>query len=178
MSIKIKKEIYISVKVYDVNEEKETDIVSKQKIKHSEAFPYEFSYETKVEEIEGTATYVEWQVLKQLDEKKAYEFTEKMKKVMLKPEYFFPIRISSYNTGALMIHAMSCADNYSFATSEIPVIVSVLKKITPKMFGPDNKIIDTDVENALSALFVYIDPCRGLAPFWSLGTESVAHFSQ
>ncbi|PWT26988.1 hypothetical protein [Butyrivibrio fibrisolvens] len=70
---------------------------------------------------------------------------------MIQPEYFFPIRISSYNTGALMIHAMRCADNYSFATSERPVIISVLKNITPKMFGPDNKIIDTEVEKALSA---------------------------
>ncbi len=33
--MKIKKEINISVKVYDVKEEKETDIFSKQKIKHS-----------------------------------------------------------------------------------------------------------------------------------------------
>jgi len=150
LSIKLHENKLLLDILADYNETKYKELMSLRKYR-SEAFPYEFSYETKVEEIEGTATYVEWQVLKQLDEKKAYEFTEKMKKVMLKPEYFFPIRISSYNTGALMIHAMSCADNYSFATSERPVIVSVLKKITPKMFGPDNKIIDTDVENALSA---------------------------
>jgi len=133
----------------DYNEAKYKELMALRKYR-SEAFPYEFSYETKVEEIEGTATYVEWQVLKQLDEKKAYEFTEKMKKVMTQPKYFFPIRISSYNTGALMIHAMRCAGNYPFATSERPVIVSVLKNVTPKMFGDDNKIIDTDVEKALS----------------------------
>ncbi len=37
----------------------------------SERFPYEFSYECCGEEIEGSANYVEWQVLRQLDENEA-----------------------------------------------------------------------------------------------------------
>ena len=49
-----------------------------------------------------------------------------------------------------LIHAMRCAGNYPFATSERPVIGSLLKNILPKEFEPDNKVIDTDVEKALS----------------------------
>ena len=35
--------------------------------RRSERHPYEYAYESKVEEIEGTATYVEWMTLWQLD---------------------------------------------------------------------------------------------------------------
>ena len=39
--------------------------------RRSERHPYEYAYESKVEEIEGTATYVEWMTLRQLDEQAA-----------------------------------------------------------------------------------------------------------
>ena len=94
-------------------------------------FPYEFMYESCIEEIEGTANYVEWQVLRQLDEDKVRALTEHMRARMTKPEYFFPIRISSYYTGALMIHALHSAGMYRFETAERPVILSALKDIKP-----------------------------------------------
>ncbi len=94
-------------------------------------FPYEFSYETKVEEIEGTANYVEWQVLKQLDANKANELTGQMRRLLTNPEYLFPIRISSYFTGALMIHALRGAGRYCFDTAERPAILAELKDVDP-----------------------------------------------
>ncbi len=97
----------------------------------STKYPYEFSYESKVEEIEGTANYVEWQVLKQLDENRANALIEQMRAVMTRPEYLFPIRISSYFTGALMINALRCADAYCFETADRPTILSVIKDIEP-----------------------------------------------
>ena len=93
--------------------------------------PYEFFYESNVEEIEGTANYVEWQVLKQLDKNKANLLTEHMRALMTKPEYLFPIRISSYFTGALMINALNSAGKYPFETARHPVILSVLKNVNP-----------------------------------------------
>lgn len=95
------------------------------------SFPFEFSYESKVEEIEGTANYVEWQVLKQLDEAKARELETSMRSLMTKPEYLFPIRISSYYAGALMINALLGAGKYCFAAASRPVILSVLKDVDP-----------------------------------------------
>ncbi len=97
----------------------------------SEIYPYEYSYESKVEEIEGTATYVEWMVLKQLDEREAKVLTNRMRTVMTKPEYLLPIRISGYYTGALMINALSSAGIYPFAAADRPVGISALKAVTP-----------------------------------------------
>ncbi|MCR5278765.1 MAG: hypothetical protein K6E19_04915 [Lachnospiraceae bacterium] len=91
-----------------------------------EKFPYEFTYECNGEEIEGSATYVEWQVLRQLDEKAADKMIEKMCKAMLQPEYFFPIRISGYYTGALLINAMIRAKDYHYGPENRPAIVNKL----------------------------------------------------
>ncbi len=97
----------------------------------SALFPYEFSYESKVEEIEGTANYVEWQALKQIDKTKADELVAQMRRHITKVEYLFPIRISTYYTGALMINALNEAGKYSFETATRPVILSGLKDIEP-----------------------------------------------
>ena len=95
-----------------------------------EKFPYEFSYECSGEEIEGSANYVEWQVLKQLDNVDADNMIEEMRKVMLSPEYFFPIRISGYYTGALLINAMIQAKDYHYAPNDRPVIVQRLFSVS------------------------------------------------
>ena len=99
--------------------------------RRSVEFPYEFLYESRVEEIEGTANYVEWQVLKQLDAGRAEELTEHMRALMTKPEYLFPIRISSYFAGALMISALRGAGRYPFRTAARPVILSELENVSP-----------------------------------------------
>lgn len=97
----------------------------------SEKFPYEYAYESKVEEIEGTATYVEWMVLKQLDEKAAQAMATHLRTGITKPEQLFPIRISCYNTGALMTHVLIAAGAYSFTTAERPILCSMLKNVHP-----------------------------------------------
>lgn len=97
----------------------------------SETYPYEFSYESRVEEIEGSAVFVEWQVLKQLDGKAATVLTDRMRETFAKPGSLFPIRIPCYDTGALMIHAMLGAGTDPFASGERPKIVEVLKEIAP-----------------------------------------------
>ena len=94
-------------------------------------FPYEFAYESKVEEIEGTANYVEWQVLKQLDEGNAAAMAEEMRAVTTKPERLFPIRIPCYFTGALMIHALRGAGLYRFDATERPVILPLIRNTDP-----------------------------------------------
>ena len=95
----------------------------------SEKYPYEFLYESKIEETEGTANFVEWKALEQLDQGKALTLMDRMRLVMTRPEHLFPIRISGYYTGALMINAMLHAGNYSFDPAVRPVILSLLKDI-------------------------------------------------
>ena len=92
-------------------------------------YPYECAYESKVEEIEGSANYVEWQALKQLDAEKAAELTGRMRDVMTKAERLFPIRVSCYFSGALLIHALRSAGLYSFEAASRPVLGTVLEPI-------------------------------------------------
>lgn len=115
-------------------------------------YPYEFSYESKVEEIEGTANYVEWQILKQLDENRANALIEQMRAVMTKPEYLFPIRISSYFTGALMINALRGVGVYRFEAADRPTILSVIKDIEPSNgLFPEKEVVLGSAANALEA---------------------------
>ena len=93
----------------------------------SEKFPYEYQYEACVEEIEGTANYVEWMVLEQLNSEKSQALIGDMKNVMLQPEYFSPIRISSYYTGALMVSVALKANEYHMDTTERPYGLTILK---------------------------------------------------
>lgn len=97
----------------------------------SKRHPYEYSYESKVEEIEGTATYVELQVLRQLDARAAAAMQARMCAAVTKPEALFPVRISCYDTGALMIHALTCAGLYSFQIAERPAACAALKNVRP-----------------------------------------------
>ena len=108
--------------------EKYKELLSCRKYR-SEKFPYEFSYECSGEEIEGGANFVEWQVLKQLDENEADKLIADMRKTMLQPEYFFPIRISGYYTGALLINAMIQAGGYNYGPRNRPVIKQILESL-------------------------------------------------
>ena len=101
------------------------ELLSHRKLR-SEKFPYEYSYECKVEEIEGSATYVEQMVLRQLDKSAAAGMTARMRSVITDPECLFPIRISSYFTGALLINAMVASGDYYFSSANRPVIDRVI----------------------------------------------------
>ncbi len=117
----------------------------------SERFPYEFMYESCVEEIEGSANYVEWQVLKQLDPVQAELLERKMRQTVVCPESFFPIRRASYFTGALLIHAMCAAGEYPFAPARRPVILPVLERFPSLEASPVDPAICGKVDRALSA---------------------------
>ena len=118
----------------------------------SERFPYAFGYELKTEEIEGTANYVEWQVLKQLDAGKAKELADRMRAVMTKPEQLFPIRISCYYTGALMANALIRAGLYDFGTAGRPVLEPLLRDAVPASGSfPEKESCLQDVSEAVSA---------------------------
>ncbi|MBQ3938359.1 MAG: hypothetical protein II724_03345 [Clostridia bacterium] len=94
-------------------------------------FPYEYAYESKVEEIEGTANYVEWQVLRQLDEAEANALAARMRAQLTAPERLFPVRISGYFTGALMINALLAAGTYRFEPSVRTAVLSALAGVVP-----------------------------------------------
>lgn len=127
------------------------EVLAHRKLR-SVRFPFEFTYESKVEEIEGTANYIEWQVLKQLDESKAAAMVGQMRAAMTKPESLFPIRIPCYFTGALMIHALRGAGLYHFGTEGRPVIFSLIRDADPSGGGyPGKAETVRTVSDAVSA---------------------------
>lgn len=96
-----------------------------------EQYPYETGYESRVEEIEGSAAYVEWMVLQQLDAAKAKDFTDRMCRSVTDPKALLPIRISCYDTGALLFHAMAAAGDDPFTPAARPAILTVQKSVPP-----------------------------------------------
>ena len=107
--------------------------------KRSIDFPYQFMYEMKTEEIEGTANYVEWQVLKQLDIKKANDLLKNMHLEMTEINHMFPIRISCYYSGALMINALVNKGIYDFNSSVRPTLLSILNNVKPLLVDVKSK---------------------------------------
>ncbi|MDD4200639.1 MAG: hypothetical protein PHS19_04540 [Eubacteriales bacterium] len=69
-------------------------------------YPYEFYYEAAIEEIEGSAQYVELNALKQLSEELFAERIMMLKERILMSDYYFPIRISCYDVGALLFRVL------------------------------------------------------------------------
>ncbi len=68
-----------------------------------QTFPYEFNYEAKIEQIEGTANYIELQALKQLSESLYLKKRNQMLDKIIQPANLLPIRIISYDIGASFI---------------------------------------------------------------------------
>ncbi|MDD5293620.1 MAG: hypothetical protein PHW40_04845 [Candidatus Izemoplasmatales bacterium] len=69
-------------------------------------WPYEVSYEMAVEQIEGTANYVELEALRQLNVDKYETKLHHMKQSIVHLGNLIPIRIISYDVGALIIKIM------------------------------------------------------------------------
>lgn len=139
------------------DEAKLAELLSCRKLR-SERFPYEFTYESKTEEIEGAANFVEWQVLKQLDAREAEALTAHMREVMTRPDFLFPIRISCYYTGALMIFALLAAGICSFGTSVRAAVLSAAERLAPSLGElPKDAELIRNVRDAVSAFHAETD---------------------
>lgn len=112
------------------------ELIASRKYRSSH-FSYEYKYESCVEEIEGTANYVEWMVLQQLAPDKAINLFQHMRDDLIRPEYFFPIRVSCYLTGALIIYVAMKAGDYCFTPQKRPYGIEILKK-----YSMSEKMID------------------------------------
>lgn len=80
-------------------------------------FKYEFIYESKIETIEGSANYIELEVLRQLSFTLYENKLTEMKNLLLNKNNLLPVRIVSYDIGALTIKIIKDNDimfNYDF----------------------------------------------------------------
>lgn len=69
-------------------------------------YKYEFLYESKVEQIEGTANYIELKVLKLLSNHLFNLKINRMINKIITPSNLLPIRIISYDIGALLLYIL------------------------------------------------------------------------
>lgn len=84
-------------------------LISLRKLR-SDRFVYEYDYESRIEQIEGTANYVELSALSQLNPRKAETGWEKLYEDIVNPDKYFPTRVITYYTGAAFI---ACLKKYS-----------------------------------------------------------------
>lgn len=86
----------------------------------ADRYPYEYGYEARLEQIEGTANFVEANALAQLNPKKGQLAWQSILDRICRPESYFPIRRISYGTGAAAIACLQkCSDiNYELFTRQ------------------------------------------------------------
>lgn len=91
-------------------------------------FEYEYRYESSIEQIEGSATYVELNALKQISDEKYNLKVEGMLNEICNTKNYFPIRIVSYSVGALVFELLKKNNIFCFESfSKEPVAISFLK---------------------------------------------------
>ena len=104
-----------------------------------ERFPYEYDYEARTEQIEGSANYVELQALEQLSPEKAEEERMRLLASMEDVSRCFPIRPLCYASGAFLLEllhrerfrACIASDFDPEAFTDIPFADSMLQGIAP-----------------------------------------------
>ncbi len=75
-----------------------------------ERFPYEYDYEARIEQIEGTAHFVEMNALKQLNAEKAEKRWAQAFAELADPARYFPVRAVTYLSGAAFL---ACLRKYT-----------------------------------------------------------------
>lgn len=78
------------------------------------SFPYQFDYEARVAQIEGTALFVEINALSQLNAEKAAKAWQKILEKITDPARYFPIRSVSYDFGAALLECVYLSDAYPY----------------------------------------------------------------
>ena len=98
-----------------------------------ETFRYEYHYEVCIEQIEGTANYVELQCLKQLSAELFEKKLSAMRKAVVNPDNLLPIRAVCYDIGALLLYVTTENDiPFDDGFSALPFSESILNGIQGK----------------------------------------------
>ncbi len=121
-------------------------------------YPYEYGYESSVEQIEGSASYVELASLKQLNPEKYKKHISELLDKIQDPEKLFPVRILSYEVGALLFilsKEHSLADFEFF--SEVPFTQSMLEAVADEETLPINPEISDIVESFFAQIKKDVD---------------------
>ena len=100
-----------------------------------ERFPFEYDYEARIEQIEGTAHFVENAALAQLDPAKAEKSRARMLDDLADPEKYFPARVITYQSGAALIACLrKYTDMDTDALTDTPFAVAAVAGAEPCAF--------------------------------------------
>ncbi len=98
----------------------------------AENFPYEYHYEACIEQMEGSADYVELMCLKQLSTQLFEQRLLAMQQGITDANKLFPIRIVCYDIGALLLYVLMQNDiAFDDGFTPIPFGESLLKSVVP-----------------------------------------------
>ena len=93
----------------------------------AERFPYEYSYEARIEQIEGSANDVELRALSRLDAEKGRRAWARALERIAEPERYCPARVVSYLTGAALLACIRRCSTYDFeAFTDVPFAEGIL----------------------------------------------------
>ena len=106
LGLKLKENQLICELLESFDQEKFKDLLGIRKYREKR-FPYEYRYESLVEQIEGTANFVEMGVLKQLSNSLYQKALSQMKARVVLENNLVPVRIISYDIGALFLLLLS-----------------------------------------------------------------------
>lgn len=103
-----------------------------------DCFPYACHYESCIEQIEGTANFVELYSLKQLSAELFEKRLSAIKERVVNPVNLFPVRAICYDIGALLLHVMT-ENNIAFEDgfSSVPFSESVISGVEGKSMFPN-----------------------------------------
>jgi len=114
-------------------------------------YPYEYAYEARVEQIEGTANFVEANALTQINSEKGQRAWQSILDRICRPENYFPIRPISYEIGAAVI---ACIKKCSAIDCEIfteqPFSCEMISDVNDSAAGVPN---DVETEKCLHRYF-------------------------
>lgn len=105
-----------------------------------EMFGYQYEYEAKVEQIEGSALYIELMALKQLDIAKYNNRLQRALAQIADPNRYLPIRTICYTIGALLLICIDKQGELDYTTfGDTPFAIAILQDVLPSTTE-----IDTD----------------------------------
>ena len=107
------------------------------------AFPMEYEYEAKVEQIEGSAEFVELRALAQLDGALAQRRWQRLAEAISSPDHLFPLRPACYGSGAAFLRLLAKNGTEGvFDFTNIPFAVSAVEGVEPAFGGgePDEAV--------------------------------------
>ncbi|MBR6707299.1 MAG: hypothetical protein IKI84_11575 [Clostridia bacterium] len=97
-----------------------------------ECFPFAYDYEARIEQIEGTANYVEMEALSRLDREKGENRMREALEEINDPSRYFPVRAVTYLTGAAFLACLGrYADMDTERFTDTPFSIEALKHSAP-----------------------------------------------